>query len=437
MKILLVRPDYPDPFFKREIERKKIFNQLMAKMASSFPKPLTFPLLASSISNKHSIDIFEGEPNKLDLDKKYDLVGITCITATADLAYQIADKYRGKDVTVVLGGWHPSALPKEAKKHADAVVIGEAEETWPQLIKDYSSKGKIKPYYIPKKPVPPNKIPNPQTDIYPNGTNMAFQATRGCPYGCEFCAITNMKFRNKFRKRPIKEVIKEIKSYTNKSFAFHDNSLTINVEYTKQLFREMKGLNKKFTAMGNINILGKDDELLKLAQEAGCVTWLVGFESISQNSLNSIGKKSNLVKKYPSAIKKIHNYGMTIVGSFVFGFDHDHIDIFSRTDDFVRKNEIDLPEALILTPFPGTPLYKKLEREGRIISKNWCKYTARYVVFQPKNMTQEQLFNNTRKLCNKWYKTSEIIKRTMKSTKFGLHTFINTPIRNLYIKAWL
>jgi len=387
---------------------------------------------AALTPEKHSVEIVEGNLGNINFNKKYDLVGITCTTLYAYSSYEIADEFRRRGVPVVLGGWHASALPEEAKRHADSVVIGEAEETWPQLLRDVEM-GKLKPFYIPERPVDPKLIPHPR-NIYSKLAITGIQATRGCPYGCGFCSVTNMKFRRVFRMREIDDVIEEIRSHPGKLFNFQDSSMTINVEYTKQLFRKIKGMNKRFCANGNVNTLGKDDELLKLASEAGCTSWFIGFESICQDSINSIGKKTNRVENYISTIKKIHDYGMIATGSFIFGFDYDTIDIFEKTDKFVNKSEMDAPSAHILTPYPGTPLCERLNSEGRILTRDWSKYNHENVVFQPKHMTPEELQINTVRLYKKWYTTSNTLKRITKSMKFGFRPFIDTTRANIFYK---
>ena len=278
----------------------------------------------------------------------------------------------------------------------------------------------------------PRLIPS-QRNIYPKGTKIGIQATRGCPYRCEFCTMANIKHRNVFRTRPIENVINEMELYPYKTTAFYDDSLTVNPEYSKQLFKAMKDLNKKFTANGNIGVLSKDDELLKLASEAGCFGWFIGFESISQESLNSVGKPNN-VSVYFSAIKKIHDYGMMVMGGFVLGFDDDTIDIFNKTDDFVRKSEIDFAYYNILTPFPGTQLYTKYENEGRILTKDWSKYDLNHVVFQPKHMSPNELLTNVQRIRKNYFKTSHCIERIIKSIKFGFNPFILLVRENIMLK---
>lgn len=431
MRILFVWPRPPNLVFEEYDPNRSFLHKLMSKILF-FPKPLTFPILAALTPEEHFVEVVEGGPLEINFDEEYDVVGITCTTRYAFWAYEIADEFRKRGVFVVLGGWHPSALPEEAKQHADSVVIGEAEETWPQLLKDLENK-KTKPFYIPTRPVDPKLIPFP-FNVYPDGPILGVQATRGCPFGCEFCAITNMRFRNVFRMRAVEDVVEEIKTLPGKTFNFHDNSLTINPTYTKQLLREMKGLDKKFYAFGNINVLGSDEELLKLASEAGCVGWLIGFESMSQESLDIVGKKTNVVQTYLDSVSKIHDYGMIILGSFVFGFDGDKKEVFDLTDDFVRKSEIDVPDAMILTPYPGTPLYDKLEREGRILTKNWSKYNFEHVVFKPKHMTPDELLENTKGLYRKWHGTPHFMKRVIKSFWLGGRAALETTMQNLYMK---
>ena len=222
-----------------------------------------------------------------------------------------------------------------------------------------------------------------------------------------------------FRKRPIDDVINDIKNRRDKFFNFEDNSLTNDPRYSKELFKAMKGLNKKFFAFANINTLGRDEEFLKLASEAGCVGFSVGFESISQKSIEFVNKPTNTVEKYASAIKKIHDNGITVIESFVFGADFDTLQVFDDTDEFVNKYEIDIPDPYVLTPYPGSPLFDKLDKEGRILTRDWSKYNLERVVFQPKNMTPEELEVNTKLLHDKWLKFPSIFRRMLKSAKNG------------------
>jgi len=428
--ILFVYPNIHNPIYK-EFDLEKSFIYKIISGMVPFSKSLTFPILAGVTPQNYNIDIFEGDMKTIDFNKGYDVVGITNTTASAYLSYEIADEFRKRGVHVALGGYHASALPEEAKQHADTVFIGEAEETWPQFLKDFE-KNKAKSFYEIQCPLTADKIPFQK--CVSKDSAFVIQATRGCPNRCIFCSISNMKFRYLFKRRKIEDVIKEIKSYSVKSFAFFDDSLTIDPEYTKKLFKEVAKLNKRFIAYGNINVLGKDEELLKLAQDAGCSGWMVGFESVSKKSLKSIGKKTNIVETYKTHVKKIHEYGMSIIGFFVFGFDYDTIDIFDDTTEMIDHCEIDAPLPFILTPFPGTPLFDQLDSQGRIITKDWYKYNLGNVVFQPKNLTPEELLNNSIETHKEWYKISNNIRRILRSLRYGMHNCIITTVNNLFTK---
>ena len=420
MKILFIDPREKISKGEKNNRNRLIF--LLYSRYYAFRRPLAFSILAALTPNHYEISVIQGGINEIDFDKKYDLVGLTTTTVFANIAYKIADEFRSRGVTVVIGGWHASALPEETKQHADSVVVGEADETWPQLLKDFENK-KLKPFYIPIRPVNLDLIPHAK-NVYPLENTIGIHATRGCPNGCEFCSITNMKYRRNYRMRPIKEVIGEIRSSTNKVFAFQDASITTNTEYTKKLFKELIPLNKKFSTMGNIHDLD-DEELLKVAQEAGCYSWVIGFESINQKSLDTINKKKNKVKDFSRIIKKIQDYDMAVDGCFIFGFDFDTIDIFDETDNFIRKNNIKMSYLDVLVPFPGTPIFERFEREGRILSKDWSKYDGHnYVVYQPKLMSPEILLSKTQELEKRWHTKHRSIERIIKNIRFGFNNFI-------------
>jgi len=429
MKILLIYPAPKEIYYNKNIIQRT-FLDLM-------PTSLSLMILASLVPKHHFVKIIDERYEKINFDNNYDLIGISCYTYNVSRGYQIADEFRKRGKKVILGGWHPSALPIEAKCHADSVVIGEAEETWPQLLKDFEN-GKLKLYYKQERPVDPKIIPNARRDlIYNKIKNACIQATRGCPIGCEFCSAGTMELIKLFRPRPIKNVIEEIESIKQKNIIFNDPSLTIDPIYTKQLFKEMRSLNKNFICDGNIDVLHKDDELLKLASEAGCLEWEIGFESVLQQAINSIGKKTNLVEEYKQAITKIHDYGMDILGCFIFGFDTDSKKSFNITN--YEINRIGLSKILfnILTPYPGTPLFSRLEKEGRILTKEWSKYTGKNVVFKPKNITKEELQTEFIEITQKFYSSKEIFKRFIRSNNKHLKLSLLKLSSNSFILRYI
>ncbi len=419
MKILLVQPAVK--------EKMGLFDHLLFRF-SIFP-PFTLQQISALTPEEHEVEIMDENRGRLKISGEYDLVGITCFTANAFRAYEIADEFRERGAKVVLGGYHPSALPDEAKEHADAVVIGEAEKIWNDLLKD-AEKGELKPFYMGQADDLSN-IPVPKRDGF--SLTATIQATRGCPNGCEFCALSKMEGR-KYRKRAVKEVIKEIEGIKHKAIVFYDASLTIDMKYTKELFKEMKNLDKKFACFGNANML-KDEEFLELAREAGCVLWSIGFETISQATMDKIGKRYK-TREYPEIVRKIREYGMAVIGSFVFGFDEDTPDVFERTLAEIETWELDSAGFCILTPFPGTKLFDRLEKEERILTKDWRKYTTENVVFMPKNMEAEELEEGVRYISREFFSPLKIFKRALGSISLGLFPFLGNYFWNFSMRRF-
>ncbi len=432
MNILLIHPKYTHgPVIDKDR------GTLKAKFFS-LPE-MTLLSVAATIPQNHKVKIIHENFEDIDYSNKYDLVGISCFTMFAPQVYEIADKFRNLGVTVVLGGYHPTALPEEAKQHADSVVIGEAEYSFPRLIKDLE-KEKIKPFYKSKKMVEGEDIPTLRRDLLPFKIySDGIMVTRGCPNNCEFCSITNF-FKHNYRKRPIINVIKELKILNNNYIYFHDANLTADLNYSKALFRAMikEKVNKKWGANGNIYILGKDKEFLQLAQEAGCLYWTVGFESVNQQSLDCVKKTENKVKKYAEWINTIKKYKMAVNGLFMFGFDYDMPNVFDKTIDALSKWNIDAGEFNILTPLPKTPIFNKMEKEGRILTKNWSKYTQSQVVFQPKNMTPQELYNGIKKVIKEFYTPINMLKRWSGLIKlsFTPEMMLVIPLMDYSHKIW-
>jgi len=384
MKILFVEPVIVPGV-------RSLWGKILRKLYTS--NSLTFQMLAAVTPKRHSIKLVDERFDDIDYNEECDIVGITCTTYYAPHAYEIADKFREKGKTVVLGGHHPTVMPQEAKIHADAVVMGEGENTWPQLLEDFEN-GNLKSFYKSEKPVNLKSIPFPRRDIVVKNLLVArVQATRGCPYKCNFCCISNVE-GSTLRKRPIDDVINEIKNIPQKFLIFSDASLTIDLEYTKNLFKQMKKLKKKFSCCGNIDALVSDDELLKLAKEAGCVAWYIGFETFSQEALDNVGKTTNVVERYKEVVEKIHKNRMAVIGSFIIGFDEETEETLSNYSKNIDDLKLDGIELGILTPFPGTPLFDQMEKNRRILTRDWTKYSEGNegdIVFQPKHMSEEKL----------------------------------------------
>ncbi|MFH1013695.1 MAG: radical SAM protein [Thermoplasmatota archaeon] len=374
---------------------------------------ITLPHIAAITPRKHSLQLVNENYDVLDFETDADLIGITTYTMTAPRVYEIADEFRRRGKKVILGGYHVTALPTEAKQHADSVVLSWAEGTWPQLLDD-AEKGQLKPFYGPNDDYSLNNIPPLRRDLIKHNPLLgAVQTSRGCSNSCEFCAIGSFSHHG-VRQRPIKDVIEDIRNMPNRMFIFHDPHMTVNRKYAKELFTELihQKIKKYWVANGTTNVLNAvDEEFLDLARRSGCVEWFIGFESVSQAALNGIKKTHNKVEDFKKLIKRLHDHGMTVQGGIIFGFDEDTLDIFDTTLEKINEMDMDVLELNILTPYPGTPLFDRLEKAGRILTRDWSKYNQVEVVYQPKNMTVKELEEGTRKIAKEYYSYYNIIKR--------------------------
>ncbi len=381
MKITLLSPQSP------MYRKRGIFNKALRYA------PLTLTTLAALVPEELDAEvriIDEGVENLNIESIDADLVGITCITPNAPRIYELARQLRAREIKVVIGGVHPTLVPEEAQPHADAIVVGYAEQSWPQLLRDYAA-GKMQPRYEEGPSYRFANVPEPRRDLLKKEgyiTLNTVQAVRGCPYKCNFCVVPVAWPR--YLQRPVREVIREIERLEGDSFLFLDLSPTENPTYIKELYRELIPLKKRWGGLSTIRI-ARDRELLKLAAQSGCGGLLIGLESVSPTTITQMRKGFNKPDDYIEAVKTLHDHGIAINGCFVFGLDGDDKDIFKRTVEFVNQAAIDLPRFSIATPFPGTPLYKQLDAEGRILTRDWAYYGGQNVVFQPKNMTVAEL----------------------------------------------
>lgn len=375
--------------------------------------PLTLTTLASLIPSEIPADvriIDEGvdeiEPDAIEAD----LVGITAITGTAPRAYEISAQFRARNIPVVLGGVHPTLVPEEATQHADSIVVGYAEESWPQLLRDFVS-GKMRRRYDQNPNLSLASLPFPKRELYDKRLiNVAdtLEATRGCIYQCEFCVVPSA-WGTPLQK-PVADVVADIRQMHARRVIFLDLNLISDVPYAKELFGALIPLGIQWGGLTTTSIAW-DDELLDLAARSGCRGLLIGFESLSQAALVEVKKAFNMRRDYHEVVRKIHDRRIALMGCFVFGLDQDTDKTFDETLDFVLASHMDLPRYAIAVPFPGTPFFKRLKAEGRITTENWSLYDGQHVVFQPKNMTADELLRNTRRAWKRTYSYSSIWKR--------------------------
>jgi radical SAM superfamily enzyme YgiQ (UPF0313 family) len=378
--------------------------------------PLTLTTLASLVPPELDIDVsvidegVENIPSRLDAD----LIGMTVITGNAPRAYALAKQYRESGIPVVLGGPHVTLLPDEAQQHADAIVTGYAEETWPQLLWDFAA-GQMKSRYVmdPSFSFERMKvIPFPRRELMKNKdflTFNTFEATRGCIHKCEFCVVPAAWGRQPFFK-PVSHVIDDIKQFGAKKLIFYDLNLVANFKYAKELFSALIPLKIKWYGLATV-LVSKDPELMDLIVRSGCQGLLIGFESTSKRNLVGFQKFQNQPDDYSELIKKLHDYGIAINGTFVMGGDGEEPSCFDETIEFVIDNKIELPRFSILTPFPGTALFKRLEREQRILTKDWSLYDGQHVVYEPKAMSVKQLIDGHERVWKSVYSYSSMLKR--------------------------
>ena len=410
-------------------KKLRFYEKLLLNTFSILPS-LYARQLAAITQKRHSVKIINERYSSINFNEGYDIVLINFNFSSVSRAFDIADTFKQKNIPVVLSGWYPSIFPNDAKNHSDSVLIGKNETCWFDLLEDFEND-KLKPFYGPKKFDKTVKIPPTTVKIPGFMMTGAIEATRGCPYLCEFCPEANIPGCSQYFTRPVDEVVDEIKSIPQKTIMFYDNSLTVNPTYTKSLFKKMKGLHKKFFCNGNVDVLAHDIELVRLSKEAGCVAWLVGFESISQNTIDSIGKTTNTVVEYAQAIHNIHNNHMAVIGEFIFGFDTDTKEVFDKTLAIIKELKIDIVDFSILTPFPNTPLFKKLDSNGRILTKDWSTYDMGHVVFIPNQMTPQELREGVGRMYDEFYQLPFAIKRIARGLRWGIYPFFAIFIRNL------
>jgi radical SAM superfamily enzyme YgiQ (UPF0313 family) len=375
--------------------------------------PLTLTTLASLVPAEldAEIRIIDEGVEPIDPDRvEGDIVGISAITGTAPRAYEIAAQLKQRGIPVVLGGVHPTLLPDEAIRHADSIVVGYAEESWPQLLRDFAD-GRLQHRYDQSPTLSLANLPFPQRQRFDARlVNVAdtIEATRGCRYQCDFCVVPTAW--GKQLRKPVGDVIADIKQMGAKRLIFLDLNLISDVPYAKELFTALIPLKIRWAGLVTTT-LAEDDELLDLTARSGCRGLLTGFESLSRKSLIESKKAFNLRQSYHDVVRRIRERKIALMGCFVFGLDQDTLDSFDETVAFVMETRMDLPRYAIATPFPATGLYKRWKAEGRITTEDWSLYDGQHVVFEPKNMTADELLRNTRRAWKQTYSYASMWKR--------------------------
>ena len=376
-------------------------------------QPLTLTTLAALIPSEIPVELqlFDEGIADVPLDLDVDLVGLTVITGTAIRAYELADHFRKRGVTVVLGGPHVTLIPEDAQPHADAIVAGYAEDSWPQLLRDFVAR-QLQPRYDQGQELSLADRPFARRDLLPSDrylTNNVFEATRGCIHSCDFCVVPTAWGRKPYLK-PVEQVVADIQQHGARKLIFVDLNIIADREYALSLFKALIPLKVQWYGLATV-LLTNDLELLATAGRSGCRGLLMGLESISPQNLRQSHKGFNSPEKYVQVVERLHEHGIALQGCFVFGLDGDEPDIFLKTAEFAVQARIDLPRFAVVTPFPNTGLYKRLDAEGRILTKNWELYDAQHVVFQPAKMSIQELQQGVESAWKHAYSFKSIARR--------------------------
>jgi len=425
MKILLISPE-------RERKKEEAF---LFKL--SF---LNLPYVAAVTPPDVEVKIVDETFEKINFEEKVNLVGLTAQTPAAPRAYQIAEEFKKRGIPVVMGGVHVSMLPEEALKHADAVVVGEAEEVWPELIEDLK-RGQLKQVYRTNGFADPSALPLPRRELLNEKFYFPLkllETTRGCPHHCDFCGVSKF-FGFRYRNRPIREIDRELKtlflkgpamnpalkkilSLFSKDFPYFLKRRLLyiidsNVAGDRRFCLDVVSLLKEYDLLwyGHAPVsVAFDPKLLEGFSQSGCIALNIGFESFSVKNLQTMGKGFNPPSRYTEAVQRIHDQGIGIMGTFIVGLDDDDPGVFQRIIDFCINDKLDWALTFIMAPYPGTDSFLRLEREGRIFCRDWWKYDSLNVVYQPLLMSVEELKNGMRRIWKETFSLSSIYRRILK-----------------------
>ena len=405
MKIKLIQP----AMIQRPMDTK-----LKTRMAPS----LALLTLANLTPKEHEVIIENENVESINFDEKVDLVAVTVTVDVMNRAIEIAKEFKKRSVKVIAGGIHITADPKGAYGYFDAICVGMAERIWQRILFD-AQNDSLKEIYNDMLSISGQEIVSPDYDIIDNSkylyTNI-ISTSRGCPFECDFCYNSSQSVHKAYINRPIEDVIREIKTLRTRHIMFIDDNFIGNPSWTKKFLAQIKPLSLKYNAAVTSNIVDMPDILDDL-KESGCQSLFIGFESINDKAIDSVNKVQNSVGKYERLVEELHKRGIMINASFVFGLDEDDSSVFEKTLDWIVKNKIETVTSHILTPYPGTRLYENLHKQGRITDFDLSKYNTANVVYRPKNMTQEELYDGYLWIYKEVYSFKNIIKRLPNSKK--------------------
>lgn len=415
--LLLINP-------KRKLRYLWDFKELCQVMGKKTPvPPLSLPTVAALTPFRYHVRIIDEEVEPIDFSFKPDIVGITALGNTVKRGYEIADRFRRQGATVVMGGPQVSFNVEESLQHADSIVIGEAEGAWQECLSDFEN-GTVKPNYKNDKPCEYKKSPIPRWDLVRTDKIMAMpvQVSRGCPYKCEFCVVRNMLGRL-HRYRDIDNVIEEIKALPKRQLTFADDNLTADKKYAHDLMDRLKPLKVSWMCQASLDLC-EDSELLAKMAQAGCTSVLLGIESLDEAALKEAGKYQNKIEKFEKGIKTIHDHGIHVIGSFIVGFDTDRLEAFDKIFNFTMKNGITMISLNVLTAYPGTDLYDRMKKDGRINNID-TDMLGIYPTMRYKHVSQADMFFKFFAMSEKMFSYEVVLPKARQTLCNGKFTHYN------------
>lgn len=375
---------------------------------------LTLPYLAGLTGTEIDVKLTDERLDTIDFDEDFDLIAITVMTRSSKRAYEISDIYRKKGKKVVMGGFHVSFNPDETKEHCDSIFLGEAENTWKEMLTDFKA-GELKEVYKSENYHDLQNLPTPRYDLLNlkkyKVKFVPVQTSRGCPFVCNFCEVSHM-YGSSYRFRPVDEVIDEIERSKLKYVQFIDDNFAANREYTLNLLKRLIPLKIKWTCLWTMKS-SADEELVELAKKSGCYHINMGIESINEKSIKDMGKKQNTVSEYVKSLNILNKKKIFYSLNFIFGWDSDTKSTFNETQKFIVDNKVPLAFFSILFPQKGTKIYQHLLKEDRIIGTESFDGRNQRCIFKPKNMTIEELESGMWGLYSSFYSISSIWKRVI------------------------
>ena len=385
-------------------------------------EPLAPAVLAGLTPRDVEVKFYDDRMEVIPYDERTDLVAISVETYTARRAYEIASEYRRRGVPVVMGGFHATLVPDEVAEYADSVVIGEAEGLWPQVVDDARS-GRLQPLYrAPKRPSLAGAIADRSIFLGKRYLPLGLvEAGRGCHFACEFCAIQSY-FNSTQTRRPAEEVCDEVRRMKKPLYFFVDDNITSNLDQAKELYRQLIPLKIRWVSQASINV-AHDEELLKLLKASGCQGLLIGFESLNPANLKRMHKSFNTMKGgYEVALENLRRHGMRLYVTFILGYDGDSYESLHEVVRFAERHKFYIVAFNHLTPFPGTPLYERLQSEGRLLFDKWWldpNYRYGMVPYTPAGMTADEVKEGCISARKEFYRWSSIARRSVDSVNAG------------------